>query len=92
MLESLENLLVYSFVGLCEILSSLGMSDDDILHAGIGQHIGSDLSGISALLLEIHVLCADLDVASLCSLYSGNDVDGRYAEYHISLIRNHKGL
>ena len=92
MLESLKNLLVHGLIGLSEILSSLGMSDDDIFHARIGQHVRSDLAGIGALLLEIHILSADLDVASLCSLYSRNDVDGRHAEYHVSLICNHKGL
>ena len=68
------------------------MYDDHLLHACIRQHVGSDLAGISALRLEIHVFSADLDVASLCSLYSRDDVDGRYAEYHVSLIRNNEGL
>ena len=92
MLESLQNLLVDGLVCLGKIFSSLGMSDDHILHACIHQHCGRNLACIGTLLLKVHVLGTDMDIGAFCSLHCGNDVNGRYAEYYIHIIIYYKGF
>ena len=92
MLDSLENLLVNGLVGLSKLLSSLGMTDDNVLNACIYQHSGRNLAGESTLLLEVHVLSTDVDVAALSSFHSRDDVDSGYAEYYIYFIIYYEGL
>ena len=92
MLESLENLLIHGLVGLCKVLSSLGVSDDHILHACIIQHCGRNLAGESTLLLEIHILRTNHDIGTLCCLHSGNDVDCGNAQKYVYFIICYEGL
>ena len=68
------------------------MAHDHILHTGIHQHVRRDLSGIRALVLEIQVLSAHLDVGSLYRIHHRYDIDGRYAEYHIHIRILTEGL
>ena len=91
-LESLQDLLINGLVCLCKILSSLGVADDHILNANLGQHIGSDLAGVSTLLLEIHILGANLDVGTFCCLDHGDNVDRGYAEYYVHVVIGNQGL
>ena len=60
------------------------MADDYILNAQLLEHICRDLAGECAGLLEVHVLSADCDLGSLCSLNSSLNVGERYAQYHLA--------
>ena len=51
------------------------MSKDYVLNACVCQHVRGNLACVSALLLEVHVLSANLDVGALGSLYYRDDVD-----------------
>ena len=68
------------------------MSKDNVLNACIYQHLSRDLTGVSTLLLEIHILSTNLNVGSLNSLYNRYDVDRRNAVYNIYAVRSHKWL
>ena len=68
------------------------MSDNHIFYAGICQHVRGDLACVRALLLEIHILSANLDICSLACLYDRNDVDSRYAEYNVRFLRLNERL
>ena len=92
MLKSLQDFLIHSLVCLGEVLSSLGMSDDNIFYACIIQHCGRDFSGVSTLLLKIHILGADMDIGAPGSFHSRNNVDSRHAEYYIHVVILYKGL
>ena len=86
MLKSLEDLLVDRLVCLCEVLTSLGMADDDVLNACVHKHSRGDLACKCTALLEIHVLSSDLDVGALCCLNCSRDINRRYAEKNIYCI------
>jgi peptidyl-prolyl cis-trans isomerase D len=51
-------------IGLAVPPATLGMSEDDIGAAGIGQHFGADVAGIGALRLGMAVLAAERDAAA----------------------------
>ena len=86
MLKCFQDFLIYIFVCLTEVLSSLRMSDDHILYACVNQHIRGNLSCESSLLLKVHVLSADLNVRSFACLYNRDNVNSRNAEQNINLI------
>ena len=62
------------------------MSDDDVFSAGICQHIRRNLACVGTLLLKIHILGTDVDAAALCSFYSRQNVDSRYAQNDVGGI------
>ena len=90
MLESFEHFFVNVLVCLTEVLSSLGVSKYNVLNACIYEHSRSDLTCVSAFLLEVHVLSTNLDVRTFSCLNNRNDVDSRYAEYYVNFIVNNK--
>ena len=63
------------------------MSDDHILNACVYQHLSRDFAGVSALVLEVHVLCAYCYVSALYSLNNRDDVDCGYAVNNIYIVR-----
>jgi len=50
------------------------VADNDILNAEVGQHIGADLTGEGAGLLEVDVLGTDMDVGTLGLCHSSDQV------------------
>ena len=85
MLKELQELLVDVLIGLAEVSSSLRVADDDVLDACILQHCRGDLSGECTLLLEIDVLCAQMDIGSCDSLLDRDDIDRRDTVDNIDL-------
>ena len=83
MLKCFQDFLIYIFVCLTEVLSSLRMSENYIFNTCIYKHIRGDLTCVSSALLKIHVLSSNLDVCSLSSLYNWYNINSRYAEYDI---------
>ena len=55
-------------IALVEVLTALGVADDNVLNAQLLQHVSGDLAGESAGLLEVHVLSADSDLGALAAL------------------------
>ena len=92
MLKCLQNLLVEEGVILLEVVSSLGVADDDIAHAGVHKHGGSNLSGIGPLLLDVHVLSADLDIGPLDRLDDRDDIHRRNTIDHIHVRIGDEGF
>ena len=86
MLECLQDLLIHILISLAEILSSLGMAKNNVFNTCIYQHVRRNLACISAALLEIHILCSNLDISAFCSLYDRNDIDCRHAEYYVDFV------
>jgi hypothetical protein len=78
--ESGSRSLVDRLVGLAEVLSSLAVTDDDVLRARLQEHIRGDLTGERALFLKMDVLRADLHVRALRGVRRGGDVDEGNAE------------
>ena len=72
--------LIDGLVGLAEVLTALGVSDDDVLSAGIEKHSGGNFARIGALLFPMGVLGSDTDVSTLSGGDGGGNVDsGRAA-------------
>ena len=46
----------------------------------------------STLLLKVHIFCTDLDIGTLCSFHSRNNVNSRYTEYYIHILISNKRL
>ncbi|MNY70146.1 hypothetical protein D3C86_2082190 [compost metagenome] len=67
MFESRNDFLVYDFVGLCEVSSALGVTDDDILNAKVFQHHAADFTCERAVIFKVKVLCANVNVCTFCS-------------------------
>ncbi len=55
------DLLVDGKVGLVIVLAALGVADDDVLDAGLLEHLGGDLTGVGAVGLIVAGLSADGD-------------------------------
>ena len=92
MLKCLQNLLVQELICLIEVLTSLGMSDDDPLAARIDKHVRGNLTGEGSLLLDIHILSADRDVRPLHSLDNRDNINCRYAVNNIGVSSGNKRL
>ena len=92
MLKGLQDFLVHDLICLSEVLTSLGMSDNNILNAKVIQHSRSDLACKSTLLFKIHILSADLDVRAFSCCKSCRKIDCRYAEENVNIIRCESSL
>ena len=87
------DLLVDGEVGLVIILAALGVADDDVLGAGLLDHLSGDLTGVSAVILIVAGLSADGDVAVLEQADGGLDVGGGHTQHHVApLAAGHDGL
>ena len=86
MLKSFQHFLVYIFICLSEIFSSFRMSENYIFNTCVCKHIRGDFACVSAFLLKIHILSANLDIGTLCCFYNRNNVDSRYAEYYVYFV------
>jgi len=91
-LKCFQYLLIDRLIGLCKVFSALGMSDNHVFNACIGQHIRGNLAGVSTFLLEIHIFSADCDVGSLARFYNRDNINRRYAEYNVYIFRNNEWL
>src|SRR5690606_19647618 len=69
MLECRMDFLVNRFICLCKISSSLGMSNNDVIHTKILQHHTTDFSGVSTIVLPMEILSAYFYRSTLHSLY-----------------------
>ena len=78
------DLLVHSKVSFVIILAALGVADDDILGAGLLNHLGGDLSGIGTVVLVMASLGADGDMAVFEQTDSRLDVGGGDTEHHVA--------
>ena len=85
-------LLVNCLVCLSEVLSSLGVTDDDICYTHLSEPEGRDLTCESTLLLEVAVLSCDLDVGVSSCLKSCGKSCERNAESDLSLSILNEGL
>ena len=63
-------------------VNQLGYGDKICVH----KHIRRNLTCVCAALLEIHILCSNLDIASLSCLDNRNNVNCRYAEYNVDPV------
>ena len=78
------DLLVDRDVGLVVVLAALGVADDDVLHAGLLEHLCGDLAGVGAVGLVVAVLRADGDAAVLEQADGRGDVHKGHAEHHLA--------
>ena len=92
MLKRLQNLLVQELICLIEVLTSLGVSDDDPLAACIDKHVRGNLTSEGSLLLDIHILSANRDICSLHSLDDRDNINCRYAVNNIGISPGNKRL
>jgi hypothetical protein len=72
--ESGFDSLVYSQIGLAEILSSLAVTNDNIFHTAGLEHVGADFTGKCAALRPVAVLGADFYNCTVSGFDSGVDV------------------
>ena len=66
------------------------MSDNYVFNTGIRKHIRSNLSGIGAFFFVVHILCTYCNIRSLTCLHYRDDIDSRYAEDNVRLIRSNQ--
>ena len=92
MLECFLNFLVQHAVALFEVVTSLGMTDDNILHACVYQHLRRDLSCVGTFLLVVHILCTDCNVGAFDCLYNRYDIDCRNTVYNLNIIAYYERL
>ena len=85
-LECFEDFLIYIFICLAKVISSLRVSENYIFNACIYKHSRRNLACVSSALLEIHILSSDLDVCSFCCLDNRNNIDSRYTEYYVNFF------
>ena len=52
-------------IGFAEVLTTLGVTDDDVFHAEFDKHFCGDFTGECAFFRPVHVFCADFDVCAL---------------------------
>ena len=78
------NLLVDGEVGLIVVLATLGVADDDILHADLLEHFRRDLAGESAVGLVVAGLSADGHPALLEEAHSSLKVHRGHAQHHLA--------
>ena len=71
--------LVDDLIGLAEEGAALAVTDDNIAHAEIGEHIGRNFTGIGAALFKVNVLRAHGNAAVLESANGGTQVGGGHA-------------
>ena len=57
-----------------EVLATLGVPENDVLHAEILEHSGGDLAGVGSGFLPVHVLCAQADLGAGERGYRRGDV------------------
>ena len=81
-----EDFLVNVFACFSEVVSSLGMSKDNIFNTSVYQHSRSDLACVCTFFFEVHVLCCYSNVCSFASFYNRNDVDSRNTEYYVNFV------
>ena len=60
------------------------MAEDDVLAAGVEQHVGRDLTGIGAGGVGVAVFSADADAGLAHGADSSRDADGRHAQRHVT--------
>ena len=83
---------VDGLVGLTEVLSALGMADNDILDAHLGEHLGGDFAGEGAGDCPVAVLRADVEVGALAQRKGGFEVGERNAEHNLAAgVLDHRG-
>ena len=87
MLKCFQHLLIYSLAGLCEVLTSLGMSKNYVLYACVCQHVRGDLACVGSLLLGGTVLRTDRYAFAARSLHHLAEVGERRTddEFHAAV-------
>ena len=84
LLESFLCLFVHGFVGLGKVSSALRVTDDDIIHAEVAEHICGHLAGESALVLEVEVFRADFNICTLSRANRLGKAHERRATYNLA--------
>ena len=82
--KSCFNAVVDGDIGLAEILSSFGVSDDNVFGTDLFEHISGDFAGESAGFSPVNVFCADLDNGTFGSVDGSVEVNVRNAAYYIA--------
>ena len=72
--------LVDGFIRFAEVLAAFGVSDDDVCHAGVLEHIGGNFTGESAIGGPVDVLGTDANRGTLGGLDDGGDGEVRGAD------------
>ena len=73
--------------------AALGVAEDDILAARVGEHVGRDFAGVSAGGVRIAVLGANADARLAHRADSSGDADGGDAQRHVApAALGHDGL
>ena len=69
------------------------MAEDDVLAAGVEQHVGRDLAGVSAGSVGVAVFSADADTRFPHGAHSCRNADGRHAQRNVApAAARHDGL
>ena len=64
--------------------AALGVADDDVLAAGVGEHVGGDFTGVGAGGVGVAVLGADAHPGLPHGADGGGDADGGDAQSHVA--------
>ena len=78
---------VDAVIGLVMVGAPLGMADDDVGRAEIGEHLRRDGSGESAARAGMQVLAADGDGRTVDGGHAGGDQRRGRADQHVDLVR-----
>ena len=81
-LQSSSGSLANGFIGFTEVLSSFGVTNDNILYAHFCQHICRNFASECTLFFKVYVFCTNFNVCAFCQPQSGFQIGERYADNH----------